>query len=47
MMMRNNKIPAEIPFLKVTSVIFGDKGFEKAVYICAEEGPIFYMMNLN
>ena len=29
--MRNNKIPAEIPFLKVTSVIFGDKGFEKAV----------------
>ena len=34
MMMRNNKIPAEIPFLKVTSVIFGDKGFEKAVYMC-------------
>ena len=32
MMMRNNKIPAEIPFLKVTSVIFGDRGFEKAVY---------------
>ena len=46
MMMRNNKIPAEIPFLKVTSVIFGDKGFER-LYISAEEGPIFYMMYLN
>ena len=34
MMVPNDKIPAEMPFLKVTSVIFGDKGFEKAVYMC-------------
>ena len=40
--MRNNKIPAEIPFLKVTSVIFGDKGFEKAVYMCWRGSHFLY-----